>query len=243
MTIEKILIANRGEIAIRIARAASELGIQTVAICSVDDRLSLHTKAADKVLQLNQKGVAAYLDMEAIIEAARNEGCQAIHPGYGFLSENVAFARRLADENIIFIGPDVELLSLFGNKLAARDHARRLGIPLLPGTSGPTSLEEAASFLKGLGPGGAIMIKAVAGGGGRGMRPVLNHDELIAAANQRHSMLSVTAICLWKSWFPAPGISKFKSSETGKRLFLWGSVTARCSAAIRNLSRLPPVPR
>ncbi len=178
MTIEKILIANRGEIAIRIARAASELGIQTVAICSADDHLSLHTKAADKVLQLNQKGVAAYLDMEAIIEAARNEGCQAIHPGYGFLSENVAFARRLADENIIFIGPDVELLSLFGNKLAARDHARRLGIPLLPGTSGPTSLEEAASFLKGLGPGGAIMIKAVAGGGGRGMRPVLNHDEL-----------------------------------------------------------------
>lgn len=178
MSIEKLLIANRGEIAIRITRAASELGIETVAVCPADDIRSLHTQAADRVYTLGGNGAAAYLDAEAVIAAAKTEGCQAIHPGYGFLSENVTFAKRCTEEGIIFIGPSPEQLSLFGNKVEARAHARRLGVPLLPGTSNAATLEEAASFMKNLGPDGAVMIKAVAGGGGRGMRPVHNLSSL-----------------------------------------------------------------
>ncbi|MDQ5987759.1 MAG: Acetyl-coenzyme A carboxylase carboxyl transferase subunit alpha [Syntrophus sp. SKADARSKE-3] len=187
MGIKRLLIANRGEIAIRIARAAAELGLQSVAVSPVDDVDSLHTKAADKVFLLNGKGTAAYLDVNAMIAAAKAEGCEAIHPGYGFLSENVDFAKRCADEGLIFIGPTPEILGLFGNKTEARAHARRLGLPLLPGTSGATTLEEAIAFFKTLGPGGAVMVKAIAGGGGRGMRPVFDLSELEEAYSRCRS--------------------------------------------------------
>ena len=187
MGIESLLIANRGEIAIRIARAAAELGLRTVAVCPADDAQSLHTKAADLVFSLAGMGAAAYLDTNAMIAAAKAEGCEAIHPGYGFLSENVDFAKRCADEGLIFIGPTPEMLGLFGNKAEARAHARRLGVPLLPGTSGAATLEEAAAFFKALGPDGAVMVKAIAGGGGRGMRPVYDVSELEEAYHRCRS--------------------------------------------------------
>ncbi|PKN17153.1 MAG: carbamoyl-phosphate synthase large subunit [Deltaproteobacteria bacterium HGW-Deltaproteobacteria-6] len=187
MRLEKLLIANRGEIAIRIARAAAELGLQTVAVCPADDSQSLHTKAADKVLTLDGMGAASYLNGNAIIAAAKAEGCGAIHPGYGFLSENMDFAKHCADEGIIFIGPTPDMLGLFGNKVEARALARRLGVPLLPGTSDAATLEEAVSFFKELGPDGAVMVKAIAGGGGRGMRPVYDLGNLEEAYHRCQS--------------------------------------------------------
>jgi acetyl/propionyl-CoA carboxylase alpha subunit/acetyl-CoA carboxylase carboxyltransferase component len=178
MSISKILIANRGEIAIRIARASADLGIPTTAIYSADDSKSLHTLAADEACALDGRGPAAYLDIEKIINLAGVNSCDAIHPGYGFLSENSAFARRCAECGIKFIGPEPEMLGLFGNKVAARQLAQRCGVPLLPGTTGPTSLEEALAFFSSLGPKSAIVIKAIMGGGGRGIRAVYSKNDL-----------------------------------------------------------------
>lgn len=178
MKLTHLLIANRGEIAIRIIRAAAELDMRTVAIFSEDDALSLHLRKADDTRPLRGKGVAPYLDMEQIIAAAKETGCDAIHPGYGFLSENGAFARRCAEEGITFVGPRAEMLNLFGDKGQARALAERCGVPVMKGTSEPTSLEHARAFLTSLGDGGAMMIKAVAGGGGRGMRAVLHPQEV-----------------------------------------------------------------
>jgi acetyl/propionyl-CoA carboxylase alpha subunit/acetyl-CoA carboxylase carboxyltransferase component len=124
-------------------------------------------------------GAAAYLDIDAVIDAARQAGCEAIHPGYGFLSENAGFARRCHEAGLVFVGPSPAVLDLFGDKLQARALARQLGVPVLPGTDGPCTLAEAEAFLQGLGPGARAMVKAVAGGGGRGMRAV---DSLAALA-------------------------------------------------------------
>ncbi|HSR58714.1 MAG TPA: biotin carboxylase N-terminal domain-containing protein, partial [Candidatus Binataceae bacterium] len=174
---KSLLVANRGEIAIRIARAAAELGIRTVTVFSQDDAASLHTRKADDARQLNGVGAAAYLDGDQIIAVAREAGCDAIHPGYGFLSENAWFAGRCREEGITFVGPQPKVLELFGDKLQARALAERSGVPVLPGTSGATGLEDARAFLESLG-GAAMMIKAVAGGGGRGMRVVYRVEEL-----------------------------------------------------------------
>ncbi|MFV0296263.1 MAG: carboxyl transferase domain-containing protein [Hyphomicrobiaceae bacterium] len=177
----KLLVANRGEIAIRIFRAAAELGISTVAVHPADDAASLHTRKADEVRELPGRGVAAYLDQEQIIAAARETGATAIHPGYGFLSEKAAFARRCAEAGLVFVGPSPETLERFGDKHAARSLAEAIGVPTLKGTAAPTSLDEARAFMAALGPGGAVMVKAVAGGGGRGMRPVFAPDDLAEA--------------------------------------------------------------
>lgn len=174
----KLLIANRGEIAIRIARAAGELGLPTVAVHSKDDAASLHLRHADEVVALDGVGARAYLDIDAIVGAAKAAGCDALHPGYGFLSENPALARRCAAEGIRFVGPRVEALELFGDKVRAKQLANECGVPLIAGSGGPVGLEEARAFLAGLGEGGAMMIKAVAGGGGRGMRAVRSAADL-----------------------------------------------------------------
>ena len=173
-----LLVANRGEIATRIFRAAAELGLSSVAVYPADDAASLHTRKSDRAIQLPGRGVAAYLDGEAIIAAAKETGASAIHPGYGFLSENAGFARACAAAGIVFVGPSPETLALFGDKHAARKLAFEQDVPTLPGTAAPTGLDEARAFLADLGPGGAMMVKAVAGGGGRGMRPVLAEAEL-----------------------------------------------------------------
>ena len=181
MSLTSLLIANRGEIAIRIARAAAELGIRTVAVFSEDDAQSLHTQKTDDALPLQGRGAAAYLDIEQILALATQAGCDAIHPGYGFLSENAEFAKRCAEAAVTFVGPQVETLALFGDKGQARILAERCGVPVLPGTSGATSVDEAKEFLVSLGAGGAVMIKALAGGGGRGMRAVQAVDDIEAA--------------------------------------------------------------
>jgi len=172
MSPKSLLVANRGEIAIRVTRAAAELGMRTVAVFSEDDARSLHTRKSDEARALSGTGAKAYLDAEQIVALARAAGCDAIHPGYGFLSENAAFARRCAEEGITFVGPRPETLDTFGDKARARALAERCGVAVVPGSSGPTSLDEARAFLESLGDGGSMVIKAISGGGGRGMRTV-----------------------------------------------------------------------
>ena len=181
MAFDAVLIANRGEIAIRIARACAGLGLKSVVVYSEDDARSLHVRAADQAITLKGVGARAYLDGEAIVAAAREAGCGAIHPGYGFLSENAAFAALCAERRIAFIGPKPEALALFGDKVAARALALRLGVPVARGTEAATSLDDARAFFAGLGAAPAMMIKAVAGGGGRGMRVVRTAGEIEAA--------------------------------------------------------------
>ena len=187
MSLNSLLIANRGEIAIRIIRGAAELGLRTVAVHSEDDAQSLHTRKADESRALGAPGVAAYLDIERIIAIARDAGCDAIHPGYGFLSENAAFARRCQEEGITFVGPRTEMLELFGDKVRARELAARNGVRVLPGTNGPTTVEGMRNFFASLGDGKAIMIKAVAGGGGRGTRAVERAEDIAEAYARCHS--------------------------------------------------------
>ena len=177
----KLLVANRGEIAIRICRTAAELDIDSVAIYPEDDGSSLHVRKADEAVLIPGRGVAAYLDGEAILAAAKTIEADTIHPGYGFLSENAAFARACASSNVVFVGPSPETLELFGDKHAARRLAVANDVPVLPGTEAPTELEDAKVFFRELGDEGAVMVKAVGGGGGRGIRPVLELDDLDTA--------------------------------------------------------------
>ncbi len=181
MTITRLLIANRGEIAIRIARAAAELGIETVGIYPADDGASLHIRKVDDAVRLDGAGAAAYLDGAQILRVAQDRGCDALHPGYGFLSENAVFARACAQAGVTFVGPSPETLALFGDKARARQLAAETSVPVLRGTNHTTSLDEARRFLSALGPSGAMMIKALSGGGGRGMRIVTSTDDIDAA--------------------------------------------------------------
>src|SRR5438445_7992882 len=136
MPLDKLLSANRGEIAIRIARAADESGLATVAIYPADDALSLHIRSAGAAQEIPGRGARAYLDIEAVIAAAKTTGCDALHPGYGFLSENTELARRCAEEKITFVGPSPEALDLFGDKAKAKALAKKCGVPVIAGTSG-----------------------------------------------------------------------------------------------------------
>lgn len=181
MELKTLLIANRGEIAIRIARAASELGLRSVAVYSQDDAKSLHIRRAEQAVALQGAGPRAYLDARQIISAAKAAGCDAVHPGYGFLSESAAFARACRDAGLVFVGPRAEILELFGDKTQARSLALRLNVPVMSGTFAATTLAQARGFLRSLGSAGQMMIKASAGGGGRGMRVVAAEDELADA--------------------------------------------------------------
>ena len=177
--IRKLLAANRSEIAIRIFRAANELGLRTVGIYSQEDRLALHRFKADEAYQVGAgKGpVVAYLDIAGIVALAKEKGVDAIHPGYGFLSENPAFARACEKAGIVFVGPTPELLGLLGDKTAARRLADSAGVAVLPGTEESiTSVAEARKFAALVGY--PVIVKAAMGGGGRGMRVVRNEAEL-----------------------------------------------------------------
>ena len=182
---KKLLIANRGEIAIRIAEAAAGLGIATVGVHSEDDANSLHLKRVDEVKALKGRGAAAYLDIAGVVEAARAARCDAIHPGYGFLSENADFAAACGKAKIAFVGPTPEHLKLFGDKAKARAHAQKCKVPVLPGTEGPVDVAGAKGFFKKHAASG-IVLKAIAGGGGRGMRLIKAESE-IADAFERAS--------------------------------------------------------
>lgn len=180
--LDKILVANRGEIAIRIFRAASELKIRTVAMYTYEDRYSLHRYKADEAYQIgkNEDPLKPYLDIEAIIDLAKEQGADAIHPGYGFLSENVTFARRCREEGIIFVGPTPEAMNQLGDKVAAKELAIRAGVPVIQDSQQDViSVEIAKAEAEIIGY--PIMLKAAAGGGGRGMRVIRSVEELTKA--------------------------------------------------------------
>jgi acetyl/propionyl-CoA carboxylase alpha subunit len=170
---KRVLIANRGEIAIRIARAAASLGVDSVAVFTPADAQSLHTRLADTAREIGKAGadpLRAYLDIDAVIAAAKERGADCVHPGYGFLSENAAFAERCRAEGLRFIGPSPAALALFGDKVAARGFAEKQGIPVVPGAPALASSAEAKAMAEKIGY--PVMLKASAGGGGRGMRVV-----------------------------------------------------------------------
>ncbi len=176
--ITKLLVANRGEIAVRIIRAAHGLGMSTVAVHTADDTAGRHLTMADEVAGLAGRGVGGYLDIDAVVAAAVAHGVDAVHPGYGFLAENATFARRCHDVGIGFVGPDADTLELFGDKVTARRVAASAGLRILEGSDQACTIEQAEELLTRH---GAIMLKAVAGGGGRGMRAVRSVEELAPA--------------------------------------------------------------
>jgi acetyl/propionyl-CoA carboxylase alpha subunit/acetyl-CoA carboxylase carboxyltransferase component len=182
-----LLVANRGEIAVRIIRAAADARIRTVAIHPADDADCLHVQYADEAVLLAGRGAAAYLDIDAVLAAARASGCVAVHPGYGFLSEDADFAARCEEAGLVFVGPRPETLALFGDKVAARRLAGEHGVPVAAATDGAVDLEQARAFFLGLGEGAAVLVKAVSGGGGRGMREVRSLAELDAGVERARS--------------------------------------------------------
>ena len=175
--IDKILVANRGEIALRVMRTAKKMGIATVAVYSEADRNDTHVLFADEAVLLGPPPSSeSYLVMDKIIKAAKDTGADAIHPGYGFLSENAAFAKKLEDNDIIFIGPKVHAISVMGSKLAAKEAVKNYNIPMVPGTdTAITDIAEAKKIAAGIGF--PILVKASAGGGGKGMRIVEKVEE------------------------------------------------------------------
>ncbi|CAI3251849.1 pyruvate carboxylase [Enterococcus cecorum] len=185
---KKVLVANRGEIAIRVFRACAELGIATVGIYAAEDEYSVHRFKADEAYLIGEgkKPIEAYLDIEGIIQVAKEAGADAIHPGYGFLSENLQFAKRCQEEGLTFIGPKLEHLDIFGDKIKAKEAAVKAGIQSIPGSDGPVdSVDEVLDFAKDYGY--PIMIKAALGGGGRGMRVAFDDSQALEGYNRAKS--------------------------------------------------------
>jgi len=181
--IRKLLIANRGEVALRVLRACQELGIASVAVHSTADTDAMHVRLADESVCIGPPPAKeSYLNTAAILAAAEITGADAIHPGYGFLSENADFAQMVTEHGFTFIGPSAEHIRLMGDKVEAKRHMRRLGVPVVPGSDGPVGDEEEARLLAG-GIGYPVLVKAVAGGGGRGMVVVRDDSELARALN------------------------------------------------------------
>ena len=177
--IDKILIANRGEVALRVVRACRELGIETVAVHSTADSDAMHVRLADASVCIGPPPAGkSYLNKLAIMAAAEISGADAIHPGYGFLSENADFAQMVIEHGYVFIGPRPEHIRLMGDKIAAKEAMRQLGVPLVPGTPGPV-LHDAMAREAAEKIGYPVLIKAVSGGGGRGMTIARNEAELI----------------------------------------------------------------
>ena len=199
--IRKVLVANRGEIAIRVFRACNELGIRTVAVYSKEDVLSLHRNRVDEAYLVGEgdKPIDAYLDIEDIIRICMEHHVDAVHPGYGFLAENAELAKRCQEEGLIFIGPRVEHLIMFGDKVNARIQAEKAQIPMIPGTNGAVeSFDEVRAFAEKYGF--PVMIKAVNGGGGRGMWTAWKiWRRRITARSRKRKWLSAAMRCMWKN--------------------------------------------
>jgi len=181
MMFRRVLIANRGEIALRIIRSLHSLGIEAVMIYGREDRISTPVRLADESVYIPRDDpLASYLDIEAIVSAAKDVGADAVHPGYGFLAENPTFARRLSEEGIVFIGPSSDVLKLLGDKITAREAMVKAGLPVAKGSPGPISNPEEASLIA-TDIGFPVIIKAAAGGGGIGMQVVESEDEFESA--------------------------------------------------------------
>jgi acetyl-CoA carboxylase biotin carboxylase subunit len=176
----RVLVANRGEIAVRVIRALHELGIEAVTVYSTADEHALHVRLADRAVKIGPPPAAqSYLSLPAIIAAATTTGCEAVHPGYGFLSENADFVRACDDNDLVFVGPPADVMERMGDKALAKVEMRAAGVPLVPGSDGAASVDEARAAAEELGY--PVLLKAAAGGGGRGMRLVDEPDELEAA--------------------------------------------------------------
>ena len=173
----RILVANRGEVAVRVIRACRELGVETVAVYSTADRDALHVRLADRAVHIGPPSAAeSYLKIPALVGAAEITGCEAVHPGWGFLAENADFARACEDGDLVFIGPRPETIELMGHKAQAKATVKDAGLPLVPGSDGVVTLPEARALAADMGY--PLLLKASAGGGGRGMRLVSSPDEL-----------------------------------------------------------------
>src|SRR6187397_1376434 len=175
----RVLVANRGEVAVRVIRALHEAGVEAVAVYSTADAGALHTRLADRAVCIGPPSASeSYLNMASVIAAATT-GCEAVHPGYGFLSENPAFVRACEDNDLVFIGPGADVMARMGDKAQAKVEMKAAGVPLVPGTEGGATLAEVRAAAAELGF--PVLLKAVSGGGGKGMRLVYGPDELEAA--------------------------------------------------------------
>ncbi|PAU63410.1 acetyl-CoA carboxylase biotin carboxylase subunit [Pseudomonas sp. PIC25] len=181
--LEKVLIANRGEIALRILRACKELGIKTVAVHSTADRELMHLSLADETVCIGPASAAqSYLNIPAIIAAAEVTGATAVHPGYGFLAENADFAEQIERSGFAFVGPTADVIRLMGDKVSAKDAMKKAGVPTVPGSDGPLPEDEETALAIAREVGYPVIIKAAGGGGGRGMRVVYKEEDLIKSA-------------------------------------------------------------
>jgi acetyl-CoA carboxylase, biotin carboxylase subunit len=177
---KRVLVANRGEIAVRVIRALHENDAEAVAVYSTADADALHVRLADRAICVGPPAATeSYLKIPSLVAAATTTGCEAVHPGYGFLSENPAFVEACADNDLVFVGPDADVMARMGDKVQAKLELREAGVPLVPGTEGSTSVEEARAAAAEVGY--PVLLKASAGGGGKGMRLVRDPDELEAA--------------------------------------------------------------
>ncbi len=173
----RVLIANRGEVAVRVIRALHELGVEAVAVYSTADSDALHVRLADRAVCIGPPPAAeSYLKIPSVIAAAETTGCEAVHPGWGFLAENSAFAHACEEQELVFIGPTADVMARMGDKTRAKTELREAGVPLVPGTEDPTTLEEARAVASELGY--PVLLKACAGGGGKGMRLVRAPEDL-----------------------------------------------------------------
>jgi acetyl-CoA carboxylase biotin carboxylase subunit len=190
LSLQKILVANRGEIAVRIIRACREMGIATVAVYSECDRTALHVRLADEACAIGPSAPReSYLRIDKILAAARQSGADSVHPGYGFLAENEDFAQAIVDAGLTFIGPSPAAIALMGSKTAARQTAERAGVPVVPGTDAPldSSVSDAEIARIAGSVGYPLLVKAVAGGGGKGMRTVDDPADLAGAVRAARS--------------------------------------------------------
>ena len=202
----RVLVANRGEIAVRVIRALHELGIEAVAVYSTADEDALHVRLADRAVRIGPPAAAqSYLNIAAIVAAATTTGCEAVHPGYGFLSENDEFVLACEDNDLVFIGPPADVMARMGDKALAKAEMRAAGVPLVPGTEGTASVAQARAAADELGY--PVLLKAAAGGGGRGMRLVDRRDELDdalrAASNEATAAFSDGTLYVEKVIAPA----------------------------------------
>ena len=241
---KRVLVANRGEIALRIIRACRELGVESVAVYSEADIDSMHVQLADDSVCIGPgPSKESYLKPDRIIAAAEITGADAIHPGYGFLSENARFAEICESCNVTFIGPSAEVIRTMGDKNTARATATANGVPVTPGSDGIVA--DAVEGLKvAKEVGFPVMIKATAGGGGRGMRPAMSEDEFksqFQAASKEAKLVLIMEIATLKSWFLSLITLNFRSLPmiTGIT-FISASETARCSDVTRKLLRNAP---
>jgi len=178
--LQRVLVANRGEIAVRVIRAVHELGLEAVAVYSTADEHAVHVRMADRAVRIGPPPASqSYLNIPSVVAAAKMTACDAVHPGYGFLAENPDFVKACEDNDIVFVGPDAAVMERMGDKVQAKAEARAAGVPVVPGTEASTTASEAAAVAQELGF--PLLLKATAGGGGKGMRLVDGPDELAGA--------------------------------------------------------------